>query len=334
LDSSTLPQNQSPLPQPEVSTTQTQTGRDQAKGFKIVPFVKEVFRRFGEDNGPLIAAALSFFTLVSFVPILLVAVSGLGYFMKSSEAQHRVIEIASGFMPALASTTDLKKGILDLLTQLVTGPKTTIGIVGLLGLIWSGSALFLNMEVALNSILDVESKRGFIKARLVALGTMALLAVLLLASVAITSAMSFIEAFRIPIANFTPGDLPFVFDLLGFLIPVFISFAMFYAVYKIVPNARIEPKAAMVAAAFAAVFFEIAKHGFGWYAGHFGNFNKVYGTLGIIVFLVTWTLYSYMILLIGAEVADVYSEKVLGKPVVREQSKDEKDPKTGAVPHS
>jgi len=334
LESQALPQNQPPLPPPEAATARTQAGQDQAKGFQLVPFVKEVFRRFGEDNAPLMAASLSFFTLVSFVPILLVAVAALGYFMKSSEAQRRVIEIASGFMPALASTTDLKKGVSDFLTQLITGPKTTAGIVGLLGLIWSGSALFLNMEVALNALLNVESKRSFIKARLVALGTMALLGILLLSSIAITSAMSFIQAYRIPIADFTPGDLPFVFDLLGFLIPVLISFAMFYAVYKMVPNACIETKAAVAAAAFAAVCFEVAKHGFGWYAGHFGNFNKVYGTLGIVVFLVTWTLYSYMILMIGAEIADVYSEKVLGKPVVREQSKDGKDPKTGAVPHS
>jgi len=337
VDRHALPQNQAPLPQPNSSTLHKgrKATQERAKGFHLVPFVKEVFHQFGADNASLMAAALSFFTLVSLVPILLVGVALLGYFISSGEAQRRVIDLASNFMPALTASSSLKKGLSDFLTSLITGPKATIGIIGLLGLIWSASALFLNLEVALNALLGVTHRRGFIQARLVALGTMLLLAVLLLGSVVITSVMSVIKGYHIPIGNFSPGDLPFVFDFLGFLIPVILSFAMFYAIYKIVPNATIETKAALIAAAFAAVCFEIAKHGFGWYAGNFGNFNKVYGTLGIIVFLVTWTLYSYMIVLIGAEIADVYSDRVLGKPVVREQPEEESSEKgrksTGAV---
>ena len=328
-----LPQNQAPLPQPEGATPHARPHARprRAERFRPLDFAKEVVRQFGRDNAPLMAAALSFYTLVAMVPIMLVAVSLLGYFMASTQAQSRVIDAVSGFMPALTSSPAMKRSVLDFLTSLITGPKVTAGVIGLLGLVWSASALFLNMEVALNALLDVMRRRSFVHARLVALGTMALLGVLLLGSVLITSALSVIKGYRIPIADFRPGDLPFVFDLLGFLIPLLLSFAMFYAIYKIVPNACIESKAAVVAAAFAAVCFEIAKHGFGWYAGHFANFNKVYGTLGILVFLVTWTLYSYMIVLLGAEIASVYSARVLGRPVVREERSEEGGQPTGAV---
>jgi membrane protein len=316
LDSHALPQNRAPLPQPDRAAPQSSAAS--AGRFRIVPFVKEVIRRFGEDEGSQVAAALSFFTLVSLVPMLLVGVWALGNFLDSHAARAKILEIASGFLPTVSRSASLKNDLSQFLQSLVNGPKATFGVIGVLGLIWSASAIFLNMETALSDILGVRKKRGFIQARLVALMTMAILGVLLLGSLLISGAIHVIENYRIPVANFRTGDLPFVWDALGYAVSVALTFAMFVVIYKVIPNAEIEWKAALVGAAFSAVCFEAAKQGFGWYVSHFGNFNKTYGTLGIIIFLVTWTLYSYTIMLLGAEVADVYSERVLGKRIANE----------------
>ncbi len=322
MDSQTLPQHQPPLPQPavDIESRRAQVRKEHANGIKFIPFIKEVFKRFGEDNAPLLAAALSFFTLISLVPILLVGVSVLTYMLRamwftsgSVNAQEKIVNAATDFFPAMSSSAPLQKQLIEFIHSLISRPgNTAVGIIGLVGLIWSASALFLNMEVALNAALQIQAKRNFIKARLVALGTMALLAVLLIGSLGISTAMSWAKAHHY--------DLPVFTDVIGFLIPIALTFAMFAAIYKIVPNATVNNKAVLLGAAFSSVFFEAAKRGFGWYVSHFGNFDKLYGSLGIIVFLVTWVLYSFMILMVGAEVADVYSDAVLKDPIEHQEA--------------
>jgi membrane protein len=175
------------------------------------------------------------------------------------------------------------------------------------------------METAFAIVFNTQQRRTFLKSILTAALAMSLIGLLFLSSVVVTTVLSLIQRnlFEIPFI----GNRA-LFQAIGFIIPVLLTFGMFFAIYKIVPNAKIQTKAALVGAAFSTLFFEIAKYGFGWYVSNFGNFNATYGALGMVVFLVTWTLYSFMIVLLGAEVADVYSDAVLKEPAVAEQATD------------
>jgi membrane protein len=276
-------------------------------------------RRFNADHGFLTAAGLSYFSLLSLIPMLLVGVGVLGYFMDAGDAQNWVIQFFRNFMPALSNSPELQERLLRSLQPsingIMTGPKEFAAIAGLVGFLWSASSVFLNMEVAFNAILDIKKKRGFLRSRLMAFGMILLGGALLIGSIGITSAINIVQGWKIPLPSFLaaesfePGKLSLIWRIVGFIVPIFFSFTLFASLYHWLPSVGLHPRPSMIGAAFSAIAFEIAKHAYGWYIGHFAHFNKVYGSLGGLVILTLWTLYSYVILILGAEIADSYGDR-------------------------
>src|SRR5258708_5084602 len=101
--------------------------------------VMEVARKYSEDRGPLIAAAVSFFALLSLIPLVLLGVWGLGQFLSSAEAFQRVIDYLESYLPGSSDVAE------PYLAALVKGHHT-IGWLGIGGLIWSGSQGFVILE--------------------------------------------------------------------------------------------------------------------------------------------------------------------------------------------
>src|SRR5438270_931386 len=97
-------------------------------------------------------------------------------------------------------------------------------------------------------------------------------------------------------------------SLLAGLLAIILNGCMFAVIYRFLPNARVSWKSALFAGALAGVLWELFKQGFAIYIAHFANFDKLYGTLGGAVLLVTWILYSCIVLLAGAIVSKMYNE--------------------------
>jgi len=81
---------------------------------------------------------------------------------------------------------------------------------------------------------------------------------------------------------------------------------MFWALYKFLPNRRIRPRTALVAAIFTSVLFEIARNLFTAYVQSFNPGSLYTGTLAAIVILVFWVYYAALIFILGGEVGQVY----------------------------
>jgi membrane protein len=280
----------------------------------------------------LTAAALSFFGLLSLIPMLLVAVAALGYFVDSRTAQVRVIDFVQDFLPSLSDAPVIQQKTLQFLREIMNGfargPKEATAVIGLIGFFWSASSIFLNMEVAFNDMLGVTHRRSYLRSRLVAFQMVLFVGALFVGSIGITSAARFLQGWSIAFppfvasGDFQPGRLPLLWQCFGFLVPVVLSFLMFFTIYRRVPNACIQWRAAFAGAAFASVAFEIAKRSFGWYAGHAYGISRVYGAVGWLFLMVIWTLFAFTLLNLGAEIADVYSDVVLREPIVEAQSKE------------
>ena len=78
---------------------------------------------------------------------------------------------------------------------------------------------------------------------------------------------------------------------------------MCFLIYKIIPNRKTYFRAALQAALFTSLLWEVAKQSFGWYVLHLGRFSMVYGSLGTLAIFFLWIYYSLVILLMGGEVA-------------------------------
>ncbi|MDO8586044.1 MAG: YihY/virulence factor BrkB family protein [Armatimonadota bacterium] len=258
-------------------------------------FVRKLYAEFNKDLGPMVSASMSFYALLSLVPLLLVAVAVVAQVLHSTEtaAYSKVFEYVGRFSPSLAG---------DPLKSVVRG-RGIAGGLGLLALLWSGTQFFVSLETAVNIAWNVRERRSFVKQRLVALGMALGAGALLLVNLGVTTLTEVVRGFhRIRILNVIL-QAQWTWTAAGFLITLALTTAMFTMVYKFLPNRHVKWRDALVGAGVAAVLWELAKDAFSWYVPRFAGYNRVYGSLGGVIILMVWIYYSSMVTVIGAEVS-------------------------------
>ena len=182
----------------------------------------------------------------------------------------------------------------------ITQTRKIVGILGIGGLLWTSTWVFSSLRTALNRIFQVEGGRGIVKGKAIDLLMIFLAGIALLMSMTLTSAVTFLQSYRLPAAI---DMAPFIQWILKYPIPLFLTFWMFFWVYEIIPNRKVKIRPALKAALFSSLLWEIAKQLFGLYVRHLGRFSVVYGSLGTIAILFLWIYYSSAILLLGGEIA-------------------------------
>ncbi len=85
------------------------------------------------------------------------------------------------------------------------------------------------------------------------------------------------------------------------LLPYLLSLGGILLLYKVVPNVSVRWKHALIGATSAALLFEIAKEGFGYYIAHYGTYKSIYGALAGIPIMMIWLYMSWLVVLLGAE---------------------------------
>ena len=112
-------------------------------------------------------------------------------------------------------------------------------------------------------------------------------------------------------------DIGFIFQLiLKYLVPFFLTFCMFFLIYKIAPNKRIHSVIALKATFVASILWEVAKQLFGWYIIHMGRFSVLYGSLATLAIFLIWIYYTSAIFLFGGEIASLLENKKSTPPLL------------------
>lgn len=253
---------------------------------------------FSKDNCPLMAAGISFYTILSLIPFFLLLISLLGFVLHSSEkAASSVYFLLVKSLPI--STVSSFKIIFGLIQK-----RQVLGLFGLLGLIWSASRIFSAIEQALNTIWKVDKGRNYFHSKLLSIILVPLSVLILLLSLTLTSFYAFAKNQSIPYLNFKLGDAPFLTNLLALVIPILLSTILFFLLYKFIPYRKIPNFPAFIGALTSAILWELSKHLFDIYIKNYTSLEKIYGSFGTIVILLFWIYYSAFILLIGAEIGN------------------------------
>lgn len=263
-------------------------------------FTRIVYEDFIRDNGSLMAAAVSFYTFLALVPLALIAVAIVGYVLGSPE---RAQEIVLQYLRE-AGVSDGSQ-VTDVVREVVLG-RGIAAAVSLAILLWSGTTAVANLTKAVNIVWDVQETRGFIQTRFLAAGVLLLLGILLGISFAITVFMSWIRGLDREVFGIRPGELPFIWEFLGYLLPVLVSITTFTIFYRVMPNIRVKLKVALTGGVFAGLLWELAKVAFNYYVGNIADYSRIYGSLGGIILLLVWIYYSAIVTILGAEVASVW----------------------------
>jgi membrane protein len=261
-------------------------------------FLKNLFRDIlMQDNLPMLAGSISFFSLLSIVPVLLVFASLAGFLLSSETVYTRVTDLAARLLPATVSDESVIRFLNNLQAK-----KKLVGLFGLLGLIWTAARTFGSIEAALNYIWKIPSGRPYWHSLLLRLSLVPAFAVFILLSLALTAVYASFRSVPLPLIGKKITEFPFLTKLSATLLPIFIAFLLFFLIYKIMPRVKVSNLAAGVGALFGAVAWELAKLLFDLFAKTFAGPERFYGSAATIALFFVWVYYSCYILLLGGEV--------------------------------
>ena len=258
---------------------------------------REAIRRvLFEESLAMHAAAIAFYGLLSFGPLMIVllAIAGL-VISESATLMDSLRDSLAVLFPAA------HQELVDQLPAFVSRSKV-FGLVGVLGLLWSGSRVFASLDSSLNVIWRVPSSRPYWKHRLLSIGLVPVAVMAFLGSLAATAFYSLVVGKELPTAGWKVQDLPFLADVLTYVVPLALSCLFFFLLYWLLPARRVPRRSALLGATVAAVLWELSKLGFDVYLRNIGRMDKVYGTAAGIAILMLWFYYSAMTFLVGAVV--------------------------------
>ena len=256
--------------------------------------------QFHENDLFTSGAAMSYFGLMALFPALLLLLALSNKLAAGTEMLAHAVDVYPGssqfLRDTIASFSDLGFGAIISCVVIV---------------LWAGSWVFAVIERAVNRIWGATS-RTFWHGRALTIGMVGVVGLLLSASVVVTSAL---VALREMAVRLSPRQIA-RYQLLisvgsGFWQVVFatgsylITVALFVLVYRFMPRAQVSIRDTLPGAFLAGLLWELAKYVFAWSLGYF-HYDQIYGSVGAVVAVMTWSYVSSLILLFGAQLTAVF----------------------------
>jgi membrane protein len=247
---------------------------------------------FFRDGGMMLAASISYFSMMAVLPFCLFLIAIFTYFLGHDEAFFNFFTAKLlNFFPKAAQ--QIARELRDALSYRGIGTFTFIAY-GLMSY-----QLYSSLESAINVVFKVKDKRSFISHLLISLFLITLLIIFFLLSFGASSTISVLNTFK----NDIPGLQIHVITsfIIKYIVPFILAFVTISTLYIILPKRKIRWRNALAGALFATVFHEGAKHIFTFYVVKVVKLGTVYGPLSAFIIVLLWGFYSSCIFLIGAE---------------------------------
>ena len=254
------------------------------------------FKGFNEDRCMEKASALTYYTLLSIVPIAAMAFGFAKGFGFDKYLEQFLIEKLSDKKEILEQILDFSK---KLLANTQRGIIAGIGIVVLL---WSVINILGNIESAFNQIWSINKQRSFIRKISDYLTIMLLAPVFFIIS---SSATSFISVYIKTLAESIPWINSF-YGLISIglnLLPYSLIWLAFAFLYMVMPNTKVKFKSAFLAGIISGIVFQIVQYFYFKFQIGVISYNAIYGSFAAIPLFLVWMQTSWIIVLLGAEIA-------------------------------
>lgn len=249
-------------------------------------------KEFSEDQIPMIAAGISFFTLLALFPGLAAFVALYGLFADVAEAQHH-LQVLSHILPAGALNL-----IGDQMIRMAAAQKGGLSltfVVGLLTSIWSANGAIKAMMTGLNIAYEEEETRGFVHKALLSLAFTLGLIVFGVAAVGVLGAGPAVEAYA-------GHHAAMVLNLISWPILLLAMAVGIALIYRFGPSRDpVRFQWITWGSGLALLLWLGVSMLFSLYVGNFAHYDKTYGSLGAAVGFMMWNWLSNLVILAGAE---------------------------------
>jgi membrane protein len=285
--------------------TLASTNREAAMKLKqLYELCRDSVSAWVDDYAPSMGAAISYYTIFSLTPLLVIVIAIAGALFGREAAQGQIVEQISGLVGREGATA------VEAMLRSVSEPDKGLiaGLISAVVLLVGATTVFAELQSALDRIWHVPEREkpsgvwAVLRARLLSFGLILGLAFLLIVSLFVSAALA---AFGSWFGGLMPG-----WELLLHALNVVISLAiltlLFAMIFKLMPTTPIAWHDVWIGAFVTAVLFELGKFGIGLYLGKSGV-NESFAAAGSLVLLVAWVYYAAQIFLLGAEFTKVYA---------------------------
>jgi membrane protein len=260
-----------------------------------------------DDRAMRLAASLSFFTMLSLGPLLLITLRVLGLILGPEAAAGHLYFHFQQVVGATGAAV-LQEVIAAAGEEDTGGNIAALVSIGIL--VFSASYVFAELQDAMNTVWNVPTPEGWavwrmVRNRLVAFAMVLSLAFLLLVSLVISSTLAALSAFVMPEPGRIGQAVNFVAALAG-------TSAVFAILFKFIPDVPIRWRDVWPGAVLTAVLFTIGQWLVGLYLGQ-ASVIGLFGAAGSLVALLLWVYYTAMIFFFGAEFTKGYIDLRAGK---------------------
>ena len=278
-----------------------------------VATLKSTWTAFNEDKAPRLATSIAYATLFALVPLFIVLIAIVGWFLGLSNGGHghHVAEKALLDPIQRGAGGTAAEAVRQLVTSSFNKPRQNMvaQIIGWVMFVVGAAGLFSALQDALNDIWRIASSKGglrhMVRTRLASFGMIGVVGFLLLVSFASNTAITAISAHftqAIPI----PGAAV-LFSIVSWVLSLAVVIVIFALIYKVLPDVDLSWRDVWPGAIVTAILFIVGQVLIALYLT-FAGVASAYGAAGSLLALLIWIYYSALILLVGAEFTKVRAQ--------------------------
>ncbi|MBV9697147.1 MAG: YihY/virulence factor BrkB family protein [Gammaproteobacteria bacterium] len=264
--------------------------------------ILRTFNAWNDHEGMRLGASLSFYSILSLAPLVLLAIAIVALAFGRSAAQHAVVAQVQ-----MLVGSDGAKAVQSVIEHAAQNQQRSglASVLGILTLLFGASGVFGELQSALNKIWDTKPPSGsglwyMVRTRLLSFGMVLGIGFLLLVSLVLSAGLAALGHY---VGTLVSVPQP-VLALINFVVS-FAGIALLFAlIFKYLPDAPVPWRHVWLGATVTALLFTIGKALIGMYLGR-AAVGSPYGAAGSLVVVIVWVYYSAMIFYFGAEFTHV-----------------------------
>lgn len=287
---------------------------------------KKVRKLAGKKDIFFNASAITFNLFICAIPFILILMSIIGYVLSVDEAFNEIVRYGREFFPSFTYETqnnDVFRGAVTIETLLrpLVGARQIFGIVGIVILLFFTQGLLHSLKHVLFEIFDIEERKHPVLEAIYNFFGFGLIGTVFLFFSLATSFVSLLNLsqLNVPFTDMVI-QLPWIYDVLNFVLPIFLTFFVMYVVFRFGSERKIQPKVALMAGITYTALFEIAKFILGAYLQYaFTSYRYFYQGYTIVIIIGIWTFYTAILFVVTSILARAYRDTYLTtKPSIDE----------------
>lgn len=271
-------------------------------------YILGLYHRIDRHHIFLMSAGVAFTMFVCIIPLLLIVFFVLSNIVARPEIINEINAMIDRFIPYPEYAEMVKNEIVLKLVTL-TNFNRIVGLIGVFGVIFTGSSLFSSIRTVLNKIFHPYYIEKFLLEKLYDFVLIAIVLILFLGTIFILPVVNTVLNLANSVAWLEKIGAGALKPLLVQSVSAFVTFSMFFIVFWLIPLSRTKIRIVLVSSITATVFWRIAEFLFGFYLSHVVTLQYLYGVYAFLVIVAFWIYYAAFSMFVAAEIGQLYFER-------------------------